>query len=55
MRTRGRDKEGRRLGNIPVEEPWTANVCFGGRGRRTLLITAGKGLYAISMRVRGAE
>jgi gluconolactonase len=49
------DGEGRRLGNIPVDEPWTANVCFGGRDLGTLFITASKGLYAIPMRVRGVR
>ena len=39
---------------IPDEE-WTANVSFGGKDRRTLFITASKGLYRIRMRVRGAN
>jgi gluconolactonase len=30
-----------------------SNVCFGGADRRTLFITARKGLYAIRMNVRG--
>ena len=30
-----------------------ANVCFGGKDRKTLFITARKGLYAIKMNVRG--
>jgi gluconolactonase len=30
-----------------------ANVCFGGRERRTLFITARTGLYSINMRVKG--
>ncbi|MDX1932268.1 MAG: SMP-30/gluconolactonase/LRE family protein [Capsulimonadales bacterium] len=47
------DKAGRRIGNIPVPEPWTANVSFGGRDKKTLFITASKGLYAIKMRTHG--
>ena len=48
------DKTGRKVEHIAVDEPWTANVCFGGKDRQALFITAGKGLYAIRMRVRGA-
>ncbi|NLH99008.1 MAG: SMP-30/gluconolactonase/LRE family protein [Chthonomonadales bacterium] len=48
------DRTGKEVQRIAVpEERWTANVCFGGRDRRTLFITAGKGLYAIRMRTRG--
>ena len=36
-------------------ERWTANVSFGGKDRQTLFITASKGLYAIRMRVKGAN
>jgi gluconolactonase len=45
---------GKQIAHVAVPEPWTANVCFGGRDRRTLYITASKGLYAMPMRVRGA-
>jgi len=48
------DPAGKQLENIPVEEPWTANVSFGGKDRSTLFITASKGLYSIRMRVKGA-
>lgn len=48
------DKKGRKITNIAVPERWTANVCFGGKDRRTLFITALKGLYALRMQVRGA-
>jgi gluconolactonase len=48
------DKTGKQIEQIPVAEGWTANVCFGGKDRQTLFITAGKGLYAIRMRVKGA-
>ncbi len=49
------DPAGKKIGQIDVPEPWTANVSFGGRNHRTLFITASKGLYAIDMRVRGAN
>jgi len=48
------DGTGKRIEHIDVEEPWTANIRFGGADRRTLFITASKGFYAIRMRVRGA-
>src|SRR5262245_10526401 len=48
------DKAGKRVEQIAVPEPWTANVCFGGPDRQTLFITASKGLYGLRMRVRGA-
>jgi gluconolactonase len=47
------DKTGKRLGNIPVPESWTANVCFGGKNRKSLYITASKGFYRIRLNVRG--
>jgi gluconolactonase len=48
------DKTGKRLGRIQVHEPWTANVCFGGKDKKTLFITASKCFYSIQMRVKGA-
>jgi gluconolactonase len=47
------DRSGRQVGHVAVPEEWTANVCFGGRDRRTLFITAGRGLYALRLRVKG--
>jgi len=49
------DRDGKKIEQIDVGEPWTANVCFGGEGRKTLFITASKGLYAIRMRVTGVN
>lgn len=47
------DKTGKQIGNIPVPESWTANVCFGGPDMKTLFITASKGLYSIRVKVKG--
>jgi len=47
------DRSGNRILNIPVPEKWTANVCFGGKDRKTLFITASTGLYAIKTKVKG--
>ena len=48
------DKTGKQIENIKVAEPWTGNVCFGGKDMHTLFITASKGVYAMKMRVKGA-
>lgn len=48
------DPSGKQIEHIAVPEPWTANVCFGGKDRQTLFITASKGLYAVRTRVAGA-
>jgi gluconolactonase len=45
--------DGKKIQQIDVPESWTANVCFGGRDRRTLFITATTGLYAVKTRVKG--
>jgi gluconolactonase len=47
------DKAGKQIEKIAVPEPWTANVCFGGKQRDTLFITASKSLYSVKMRVKG--
>lgn len=46
------DPQGKHLEDIAVGES-PANVCFGGKDRRTLFITARTGFYAVPMRVRG--
>jgi len=49
------DASGAKIEHIEVKEPWTANVCFGGKDRQTLFITASKSLYGIRMRVKGVD
>jgi len=49
------DSEGNKIEQIDVDERWTANVCFGGKDRRRLFITASNGLYGIRMRVKGVN
>jgi gluconolactonase len=44
---------GEQIEHIPVNEPWTANICFGGRDRHLLFITASKSVYGLKMRVKG--
>ncbi len=47
------DLNGKRIGLIPVPEGWTANVCFGGKEKRTLFITASDSVYSIAMVTQG--
>ena len=47
------DKTGKQIDHIAIDEPWTANVCFGGKDMDYLFITASKGLYRLKTRVKG--
>ncbi len=44
---------GEKIEHIDVDARWTANVCFGGRDRHTLFITAQESLFTLRMRVKG--
>jgi gluconolactonase len=47
--------KGEKIVHIDVKEPWTANVCFGGKKFKTLFITAGKSVYTLEMNVKGMK
>lgn len=47
------DAKGKKIGNIPVPEGWTSNVCFSGTDFKTLFITASESIYSIKMQVSG--
>jgi len=49
------DSSGKQIEHIDVPEPWTANVCFGGKDFRTLFITASKSVYTLGMNVKGVR
>ncbi len=49
------NKEGEKLGNIPVPSNWVGNICFGGKDRKTLFITASESIYTLQMQVKGVE
>jgi gluconolactonase len=49
------DKTGKQIEHIDVQEPWTANVSFGGKDHQTLFITASKSLYSIHLIFKGAN
>ncbi len=46
--------EGIKIGEIKLPEN-PSNICFGGRSRKILFITAGTSVYTMRMRVRGVE
>ena len=48
-------KEGKKIAHIAINEPWTANLCFGGVHRDVLFITASTAIYTMKMNVRGVE
>jgi gluconolactonase len=48
------DKAGQKISQIDVPEPWTANICFGGKDKDALFITASKSVYTLKMQVKGA-
>jgi len=47
------DPSGQKIEHIEVAENWTGNICFGGKDRQTLFITASKGIYGLRMKVKG--
>lgn len=49
------NKQGEEIGQIPVPGSWTANACFGGKKNNILFITAGKSVYTLQMKVKGAK
>ncbi|NID08941.1 SMP-30/gluconolactonase/LRE family protein [Fibrivirga algicola] len=46
---------GKKMGNIPVPSRWVGNICFGGKDRKTLFITASESVYTLAMAVKGIE
>lgn len=49
------DKTGQQIQHIAINEPWTANLSFGGPDHKTLFITASKCLYSIRLKYKGAN
>jgi gluconolactonase len=49
------DAAGKQIEHINIDEPWTANVCFGGKGQKTLFVTASKSVYTLKMKVKGVR
>jgi gluconolactonase len=47
--------QGEQIGHIDVPEQWTANLCFSGKNRDVLFITASTAVYTLKMNVKGVE
>ncbi len=47
------DRQGKKIEHIDVRESWTGNICFGGKNKDLLFITASKGIYGLKMKVHG--
>ncbi len=48
-------KNGQKIAHFPIPEAWTSNVCFGGKERDILFITASKSVYTLKMLVHGVK
>jgi len=46
---------GIKIAHIDIPEPWTANLCFAGKNKDDLFITASTAIYIIHMKVKGVE
>jgi len=46
---------GEKIAHIPVSVKSASNLCFGGKDRKQLFITAVESIYVLSMRVKGVE
>jgi gluconolactonase len=49
------NSSGEKIEHIDVPEKWTANICFGGKNKDILFITASKSVYIIQAQVKGVE
>ncbi|MDJ1485116.1 SMP-30/gluconolactonase/LRE family protein [Cytophagaceae bacterium YF14B1] len=49
------NKEGQKIEHIPIQAKWTANVCFGGKEKNLLFITASESVYTLKMQVKGVQ
>ncbi len=46
---------GEKIGHIDIPEEWCGNICFGGKDKNMLFITASKSLYVIPVNAKGVE
>lgn len=46
---------GEKIAHIDVPEAWCGNICFGGKDKNLLFITASKSLYIMPTRAKGVE
>ena len=46
---------GEKIAFIDIPANWTGNVCFGGKDRQTLFITASESIFTLPMNVKGVQ
>jgi gluconolactonase len=46
---------GIKIAHIDINEPWTGNLCFGGKNKDELFITASTAIYILKMKISGVE
>ncbi|MEP7277369.1 MAG: SMP-30/gluconolactonase/LRE family protein [Bacteroidota bacterium] len=49
------NSNGIKIAHIPVPAEWVGNICFGGKNRNTLFITASESVFTLQMQVKGVE
>ena len=49
------NSSGKKIAHIEVPEKWTGNICFGGRNKDVLFITASKSIYTLQTLMKGVE
>lgn len=49
------NQQGQRIEHIPIPEDWTGNICFSGKDKNILFITASKSIYTLQMKVKGVQ
>jgi len=49
------DPKGTKIETIAVPSNWVGNLCFGGKNRNILFITASESIYTLQMQVKGVE
>lgn len=49
------NSRGKKIHHIDIPDKWTANICFGGKDRNILFITASESVYTMKMNVKGVE
>lgn len=47
------DKTGAKIEHIDIDEGWTGNICFGGKDKHLLFITASTSIYGLRMKTAG--
>ena len=49
------DSSGKKIQHFDIPSAWTANLCFGGKKKDILFITASESVYIVHMKVRGEK